>query len=82
MDVSLRAPLIVVPYHTLTTDGKIFIDLGDFRLSNSFVHGAEFMSGVESMSIRVGKAVFDKIEIKSSSIQIYRYVPLQQLKPP
>jgi len=34
LDVTLRAPLVVLPYRTKTTEGEICIDLGDFQLSN------------------------------------------------
>jgi len=34
LDVTLRAPLVVLPYRTKTTEGEIYIDLGDFQLSN------------------------------------------------
>ncbi len=74
MDVTLHAPLIVVPYRTEATVGEIYIDLGNFRLSNDFVHGSQLMTAMESMSVRVGKATLDCIRIESSSIQIYRSV--------
>ena len=73
MDVTLHAPLIIVPYRTKTTEGEICVDLGDFRVCNGFLHGSDLMTeAMEMISISIGKALLDRMEIKSTSIQIYR----------
>lgn len=76
MDVTLHAPLIVVPYKMEVTEGEIYIDLGNFRVCNDIVRGSDIMGTMETMSIWAGKATLDCINVKSSCIQIYRYVCL------
>jgi len=76
LDVTLCAPLVVLPYHTKTTEGEIYIDLGDFQLSNDFLHSSQLLKGevMESCDLRPGRTILDRMKICTTSIQIYRYV--------
>ena len=77
LDVTLHAPLVRLPYTTSSVTGGIFIDLGEFHISNKFSHGPELLASIqqiESVNLRVGATVLDCMEIRTSSIQVYREV--------
>ena len=71
--MSLHAPLIAVPYATPHSAGTIHMDMGDFTISNRFLYGYQVQDTRGSViSLDPAQAILDRIEIKSSSIQIYR----------
>ena len=74
MDITLHAPLVVIPYRTRVTVGEIYIDLGCFQVTNMFCHGSELLSRscMDTMNIKAGKATIEKIKIQSTSIEIFR----------
>ena len=73
LSVSLHAPLVTVPYKTPHSAGTLHIDMGDFTISNRFFHGYQVHDTKGSVvELDSAQAILDRIEIKSSSIQIYR----------
>ena len=74
MDIAVHAPLVMVPYHTQTTEGEISINLGDFHLSNRFLHGVDVLSSThrETMNVKLQRVVLDQMVVKSTAIHISR----------
>lgn len=71
--VSLSAPHVIIPYSGPTVYGTLHILLGDFTLSNRFVHGYDTIDTRGSvMSLGTAQLILDRMEIKSSSVCVYR----------
>eukprot|EP00731_Ephydatia_muelleri_P024429 Em0016g700a len=75
LDVTLHAPLLKIPYTTRHGKGSVMVDLGEFKLTNSFVGGGDIMEerGLHPLSTNSdAKAILDKMVIQSSAIEVYR----------
>ena len=73
LDLTLHAPLLMIPYFSKTTEGEMHVDLGHFSITNSF-HLYSEDSGGEFCTLDAGSRVLDKMEIKSTQISVYRCV--------
>lgn len=81
LDLTIHAPMIVIPYSIKGgAFGSFHIDLGEFCLSNKFLHGYE-VAGTprSSMSLAVSQAILDNIRIHISRVQIFRYICVSPL---
>ena len=73
LNISLHAPLIIIPYKSPNSSGTIHIDLGDFNISNRFLHGYDVHDTRGSVvSLDSAHTILDRIEIKTSSIYVCR----------
>ena len=74
MDVTLHAPLLKIPYKIRLEEGHILVDLGEFKLTNSFVSGTDIMAenGLYPLSTNNdAKAILDKMVIQSTAIVVH-----------
>lgn len=73
LNISLHAPLIIIPYKSPNSNGTIHIDLGDFNISNRFLHGYDIHDTRGSVvSLDSAQTILDRIEVKTSSIYVCR----------
>jgi hypothetical protein len=72
LDLTLHAPLILLPYTIKNSQGSIAIDLGRFHVHNRFVHGESLLSPLQTIGGGRGLTTFDVMEIQSTAIEIHR----------
>ena len=73
LKISLVAPLIIIPYSNMNNSGTLHIDLGNFTVSNRFIHGYQVYDTRGSvMSLDTSQAILDRIEITCTSLRIFR----------
>ena len=68
----LLAPVMQVPFKSNKTVGTFYISLGNFVISNRFIHGYEtFDTRGTNISLATGYTILDRIEVKCSDISLY-----------
>ncbi|XP_064395949.1 intermembrane lipid transfer protein VPS13A-like isoform X2 [Halichondria panicea] len=78
LDLTLHAPVLELPFTTETRQGSIFIDLGEFRMSNHLKHGHDIhresmdSATTDTLTLLGAPTVLDCMRMETTSVQIFR----------